>query len=137
MNAGSMIADYIGHGSVEIWGTNTVFQSPHAAALTNAPRLPFVVTMTCLNGFFHDVFSESMAEALLKNPNGGAIAVWASSTLTEPDSQAVMNAELFRQLFGNPSLTIGEACQRAKTVAADPDVKKSWMLFGDPSMKLK
>ena len=137
MNNGAAIVDYIGHGSVEIWGTNDVFSSPQASTLTNGNRLPFVVTMTCLNGFFHDIFSESMAEALLEAPNGGAIAVWASSTLTEPDQQALMNRELFRQLFGSSSITFGEACMRAKSVVVDPDVKKSWMLFGDPSMKLK
>ena len=93
--------------------------------------------MTCLNGYFHNLYTMSMAEALLEAPNGGAIAVWASSTLTEPDQQSVMNAEMFRQLFSSSSVTIGEACQRAKSVVNDPDVKKSWMLFGDPSMRLR
>jgi len=137
MNNGAAIVDYIGHGSIEIWGTHDVFGSANASALTNGNRLPFVVAMTCLNGFFHDVFTESMAEALLKAPNGGAIAVWASSTLTEPDQQALMNRELFRHLFGSTSITLGEACMRAKVVVTDPDVKRSWMLFGDPSMRLR
>jgi uncharacterized repeat protein (TIGR01451 family) len=137
INNGSILVDYIGHGSSEIWGSHNEFFSSDATALTNGNRLPFVVAMTCLNGYFHDLYSTSMAEALLEAPNGGAIAVWASSTLTEPDQQAVMNAEMFRQLFGSSSVTIGEACQRAKSVVNDADVKKSWMLFGDPSMKLR
>ena len=137
MNNGSAIVDYIGHGSIEIWGTHDVFNSPMAAALTNANRQPFVVAMTCLTGYFNDLFTESMAEALLKNPNGGAVAVFGSSTLTEPDQQAVMNRELFSQLFNYPGITIGEACMRSKNIVLDQDVKKSWMLFGDPSMKLK
>ena len=48
-----------------------------------------------------------------------------------------MNQELFRQLFGSPSITLGEAVVRAKAAASDPDVRKSWVLFGDPSMRLK
>ena len=84
-----------------------------------------------------DTFSYSLAEALLEAPNGGAVAVWASSTLTEPDGQDVMNRALFAQLFGGGNLTIGEAINRAKLAVPDPDVRKSWILFGDPSMKLR
>src|SRR5205807_5739562 len=98
LNGGALIANYIGHASVETW-SDYVFTSSDAANLANGNRLPFVVAMNCLNGYFHDLYTESMAEALLKAPNGGAIAVWASSSLTEPDQQAVMNRELFRQLF--------------------------------------
>ncbi len=136
MNGGQLLVDYIGHGSVELW-SEAVFQSSDATALTNGSKLPVVVLMTCLNGYFHDPFSQSVAKALLTAPNGGAVGVWASTTLTEPDQQAAMNRELFRQLFGNPTLTLGEAILRAKAVVTDTDVKKSWLFFGDPSMKLR
>jgi hypothetical protein len=137
MNTGQLLVDYLGHGSVEIWSNPDVFNSADASALSNGNHLPFVVAMTCLNGYFHDVFTESLAEALMKAPNGGAIGVWTSSSLTQPDQQTIMNRELFRQLFGAQSMTLGEAVARAKAAATDPDVRKSWILFGDPSMKLK
>jgi hypothetical protein len=135
MNGGSLLATYIGHASVEIWANN-VFSSSDAMALTNGNRLPVVVALNCLNGYFHDVYTLSLAEALMKAPNGGAVAVWASSTLTEPDQQALMGHELFSNLFnGNP--TLGQAVARAKLAATDPDVRKSWILFGDPTMRLR
>jgi len=121
---------------VEIWA-DSVFSSTDAATLTNGSKLPVVVALNCLNGLFHDVFSVSLAEALLKAPNGGAVAVWASSTLTLPDQQATMGRELFRQLFGPEKLTLGQAVARAKVVATDPDIRKSWIFFGDPTMKLR
>ena len=92
--------------------------------------------MTCLNGYFHDLYTESLATALLKSPNGGAVAVWASSTLTEPYPQFQMNKELLRQLFGGTPVTIGDAVRAAKQATQDLDVRRSWLLFGDPSMKL-
>ena len=46
--------------------------------------------MTCLNGYFHDTTFPSLAEQLLANPQGGAVAVWASSTLTLPAPQLAM-----------------------------------------------
>lgn len=136
MNDGALLVDYIGHGSTEIWGTDAIFTSSDAATLTNAPRLPFVVAMTCLTGAFHDVYTTSVAEGLLFAATGGAIAVWGSSTLTEPDQQALMNNELMRQLF-LPNMTLGDATRRAKFATTDRDVRTSWVLFGDPSMKLK
>jgi hypothetical protein len=93
--------------------------------------------MTCLNGFFHDVYTESLAEALMKAGQGGAVAVWSSSGLTEPEGQAAMNKELMRLLFNGEGLTIGEAAMRAKRVVSDPDVQRTWILFGDPTTKLK
>jgi hypothetical protein len=136
INSGSVLATYIGHASVEVWANN-VFSSSDAMALTNGNRLPVVVALNCLNGYFHDVYTLSLAEALMKAPNGGAVAVWASSTLTEPDQQALMGHELFTNLFSGQSPTLGQAVARAKLVATDPDVRKSWILFGDPTMKLR
>jgi hypothetical protein len=34
-------------------------------------------------------------------------------------------------------LTIGEAAAKAKTGVLDPDVRRTWILFGDPAMRLK
>jgi hypothetical protein len=136
MNDGALLTTYVGHASVEIW-SQYVFTSADARRLTNGNRLPVMLAMNCLNGYFHDVFTESLAEALLKAPNGGAVAVWASSTLTEPDQQAVMAQELFRRLFNGGDVTLGEAVMRAKSVVSERDVRTSWILFGDPMMKLR
>ena len=137
INNGDLLVTYVGHASVEIWA-EYVFTSVDAAALTNGSHLPVVMAMDCLNGYFHDVYTESLAEALLKAPNGGAVAVWTSSSLTQPDQQAIMANALFRQLFRTDvNLTLGEAVGRAKVAATDLDVRRSWILFGDPTMKLR
>jgi hypothetical protein len=78
-----------------------------------------------------------MAEALLKAPQGGAVAVWGSSGLTYPDQQSLMNQELIRLLFNGGSLRLGEATMRAKAATEDQDVRRTWILFGDPSMRLR
>lgn len=134
INDGKLLVNFIGHGSTEIW-SDDVFDTSTALTLSNGSELPFVVIMNCLNGYYHDLFTYSLAEGFLNAPDGGAIAVWASSSLTQPDQQAVMNRELYRQLFSS-SLRIGEAVRRAKFAATDTDVRKSWILFGDPSMAL-
>ena len=135
LNQGSLLVNYAGHGSVEI--LRGLFSSDDARTLTNGSRLPFFVSMTCLNGFFHDVYTESLAEVLLKAEQGGAVAVWASSALTEPWEQGVMNRELVRLLFNGGSLTLGEAASNAKAMVTDPDIRRSWILFGDPTTRLR
>jgi hypothetical protein len=109
--------------------------SEDAEGLTNR-GLPFFISMTCLNGYFQDPYSETLGEALLKAKGGGAIAVWTSSGLTEPDKQAVMNKELIRLLFGRELLTLGEATAKAKQVVSDHDIRRTWILFGDPTTRL-
>jgi hypothetical protein len=137
INQGQLLVNFVGHGSVEEWGGGLLARTD-VPELTNGSRLPLVVAMNCLNGFFHSLFpEESLAESLIRAANGGAIAVWASSSVTSPQWQARMNRELFRQLFDPSARTAGEAVIAAKRMVGDPDVRQSWIFFGDPLMRLK
>ena len=136
INQGPLLVNYLGHGSVELWDGG-ILSSGDAETLINGSRLPFFINMTCFNGMFHDVYTESLSEALLKAKGGGAVAVWASSGLTEPEAQALINRELIRVLFNGESISLGEAVKRAKAATPDPDVRRTWILFGDPTTKLK
>jgi hypothetical protein len=120
-----------------VWAGGALLTSADARVLTNGERLPVVVNMTCLNRFFHDLYTESLAEALLKAEQGGAIAVWASSGLTSPYGQAVITQELMRALFGEERLTLGEVIMQAKATITDRDAQRTWLLFGDPTTLLK
>jgi hypothetical protein len=136
INDGQRLVNYVGHGSADMWRGN-VFGNDDVASLTNDAQLTMFVMMTCLNGFYHDASIDSLGERLLKSNRGGAVAVWASSGLTMPDAQAVMNQEAYRLLFNGTRTTIGEVMMRAKAATASGDVRRTWILLGDPSMKLK
>lgn len=135
INQGKTIVNYNGHGSVDQWRGN-ILTNADAATMTNNQKLTFFVMMTCLNGYFDDPVLDSLAEALLKS-TGGASAVWASTAQCLPGSQEIVNQELYRLLFDGASITIGEATARAKQSVTDSDVRRSWILFGDPAMHLK
>jgi hypothetical protein len=54
----------------------------------------------------------------------------------------LMNLELFRLIFGGDNsggeaLTLGGAVLRAKSVIGDLDVRRTYILFGDPAMRLR
>jgi len=133
---GQAMLNYAGHGSEAIWAGG-LFSSTDADGLTNGSMVPFVVSMTCLNGYFQDVYGTALAKALIEAPGGGALAVWASSGLTDSGPQAVMNQALIKALFGTRPMTLGEAAAKAKSAISDLDVRRTWILFGDPAVKLQ
>lgn len=135
LNSGQRIVNYFGHGSLDIWRDN-ILTSGDALSLSNSGRLSLFVPMTCLNGYFHDTVVDSLAEAMLKAPNGGAVAAWASTGMCDLGEQAILNREFYRLLFGN-SITLGEAAMRAKALVRDKDVRRTWVLLGDPATKLR
>ena len=137
LNQGPLVVNYFGHGSVGLWTGSGLLNASDVAALTNGNRVPLVTTMTCLNGFFQDLNGDSLAEAFLKAPQGGAVAVWASSGLTDLNGQAAMDREFYRQLFNEPATPLGDAVWNAKAVTQDESVRRTWILFGDPTMRLR
>jgi len=137
LNQGPLVANYFGHGSVSVWTGAGLLDSDLALNLTNSNRPTLFVMMTCLNGYTHDVYVDSLAESLLKAPQGGAMAVWASSGFTDSDPQALMSNQFYRQLFSGASVRLGDAFKPAKLSISDPDVQRTWLLFGDPAMRLR
>jgi hypothetical protein len=135
INAGQKIVNYNGHGSVTLLRGNILMGSD-AAGMTNSQKLSVFVLMTCLNGYFNDPVAESLSESVMK-ANAGAAGAWASAAQCEPSGQAIMNQELYRLLFDGSGLTLGEATAKAKAKVSDVDVRRSWIYFGDPAMKLK
>ncbi len=113
--------------------------------LTNAGKLPFVVAMTCLNGSFG--YPEgwgfpSLAEVLLRDSANGAVGALMSTGMTEPEVQRVLDQALFEGIFRRDLRTLGRAISYAKQeLVANSEslgeTGKTFVLFGDPAMKLK
>jgi uncharacterized repeat protein (TIGR01451 family) len=137
LNSGPLLVNYSGHGSVEQWSFADFLDDTSGAALTNGGQLSVYLLMDCLNGFFQDVYSTSLAETLLLAPNGGAVAVWASSGFTNQPPQASMNQALLQILKTSPSTPIAAAIVQAKSGVTDTDVRRTWIFFGDPAMPLQ
>jgi hypothetical protein len=128
---GAWLVHYFGHGAVEQWAGGTL-TSTNAPTVTRHSDAPLVLAMTCLNGYFHDVYTDSLGERLLKVAEGGASAVWASSGFLEPSEQPALEREFLR-LLARDGATLGDAARGAKAAVGDPDLRRTWLLFGDPS----
>lgn len=141
LNRGPALVNYLGHGSVDLWA-GRLLTADDARGLSNSQRLSVFILMTCLNGYDHDPALGSLGEALLTAPQGGAVAVWASSGMTAPSSQAVTNQALYRSLWsgraeGRNPATLGEAILRAKSASGDNDIRRTWTLLGDPALRIQ
>ncbi|HZS46782.1 MAG TPA: C25 family cysteine peptidase, partial [Blastocatellia bacterium] len=136
LSQGGKIVNYSGHGSVTLWRGNLLTDAD-VQTLAGKKASPLVVTMTCLNAYFQDPHTASLGESLIKVNQGGAVSVWASSAMTDSGQQSTMDRELFRQLFGNPNITLGEAIRQAKKITTDNDIRRTWILFGDPTMTIR
>ena len=137
LGRGQRVVNYAGHGSVDLW-RGGLLTGGDARTVVNNGTLSVFVMMTCLNGYFQDASLEGLAESLMKADHGGAVAVWASSGMSDVQPQTKMNQELFRLLFGanRRSMTLGEATMKAKAAVTDSDVRRTWILFGDPTTRL-
>ena len=115
---------------------NEEVQSSDAAGLRNANSLSLYVMMTCINAYFTYPGRLSLAEALLTRTDGGAVATIGSSSLTNAAVQPLHNQAFYKALFGNPGITVGQALDQSRSATSDLDLRKSQMLFGDPTMHI-
>lgn len=142
------IVNYFGHGDLFTWH-GSLFRKSDIPSLTNT-RPALYLMMTCLNGDFSDpneTFNSSFTEALLlASGNRGAVASWASSGETVPGTNptedgsqrsAVKRAQEY--LLDDVNATLGDAMLYAKGHASitNNDVRRTWVLLGDPSTKLR
>jgi hypothetical protein len=61
--------------------------------------------------------------------------------MTLPEAQASVNQAFYRLLLqsglrGAQGVTLGEAARAAKAATTDQNVRRTWVLLGDPSMRL-
>lgn len=138
LNQGVGILNYVGHGSVEVWGDERVFQAEDAEILINGERLPIFTTFTCLNGYFNHPDVDALAETLIWAEDGGVVAAIAPSGRSLTSQQLPLAEVFFSRLLSGEAATLGEALQMAKLAGSSDDflsdVIHTFNLLGDPAL---
>lgn len=137
INSGKHIVNYAGHGSPGVWGSAQFFGLATVPQLTNANTQSIFTMLTCFNGYFYWSTGDSLGEALLKAPNGGAVASWASATETTSGIQLQMGKRFYKELGLANIPRMGDLVRDAKNEIAGSDVGYSWALLGDPALKVR
>lgn len=141
INQGDWLVAYFGHGSINLWGKDQLFTIQDILGLENLDRLPVILNFTCLNGLFTHPKEMSLAEAFLWQPDGGAVAVLAPSSLTLPEDQGYLSNSIANELMNGANARLGELLTRARIQMlaenpSDRDVLFTFLLFGDPALRL-
>ena len=139
VNNGVVYFNYSGHGSFDSWSKSMFYTANDMFSLQNYQ--PFILLpQDCLNGYFVVPFSKSIGEAALINPSGGASGAWVSSGFTTPPPQLALMKAFYKAVFENGAKRLGDAVLFAlgnmDGVGGWEDVVKTWVLLGDPSMRL-
>jgi uncharacterized repeat protein (TIGR01451 family) len=137
INSGQVLVNYLGHGSEEQWSGSDIFNSESVSSLTNGSKLPVFLIMDCLNGIFQDVTAQPLGVTLMLASNGGAVAVLASSGLNQPPPQTQLDTMVVQNVMNTKGSRLGDAIMKAKSKISDPDVRRTFILFGDPAMQVK
>ncbi|MCC6454681.1 MAG: hypothetical protein IT328_07040 [Caldilineaceae bacterium] len=150
MNAvreGRIMVNYTGHGEYFGWGLwdgekNTLLQVSDVALLQNGGKLPLITVGDCLNGFFAGPRENpALAEALQRQENGGAIAVWAPTGYGYTTGHRLLLDSLYAAIFTQDQRTLGAATTAAKFAAYGQssfwrEMIDTYVLFGDPATQL-
>jgi hypothetical protein len=48
-----------------------------------------------------------------------------------------MELQLYKSLYGAQPIAVGDAIKTAKAATQDFDVRRTWIYFGDPSLKIR
>lgn len=139
---GHWLVAYFGHGSIDMWGRDRLITSSEVAQLNNPDASMILVNMTCLTGFFNHPEIQSLAEAMLFQEPGGAVAVLAPTSLTLPGDQSFLSLALAGVLSSPDPLVIGDVLLQARRSIplespGAKDVLLTFLLFGDPALNVR
>ena len=136
---GALFFGYSGHGGYNSITNEGILNQKDIESMTNKNQA-FWLFATCSFAKC-DAGRRSSAESAVLNPNGGAIGVLAATRTV----YATPNTELYRSvtdtLFGhknvfNYNTTLGEAVSIGKNRLGSDMNKMSYVLLGDPAMRL-
>ena len=144
LNDGRGFGNYVGHGSNTTWVT-TGFSNNHVNNLTNVGKLPFIVSVACVNGNFVNTtcFAEAWLRATSNGSPTGAMAMYASSINQSWNSPMRGEDEITDLLVDEELSTIGGlfysgSCEMMDAYASDGiDMFETWHIFGDASLQVR
>ncbi len=154
INKGTFLVMHRDHGSESGWSSPS-FRKSHAEDLRNGDLLPLVFSLNCTTGKFS---GSCLSESLLRNPNGGCVAVYGASATSPSGPNCALCHGLTDAFFvgtaikargvpqptppsHDPIYTIGDALTWG-CISVEKYWKKSqrefvlYQCFGDPAMEL-
>ncbi len=138
---GASLVSYVGHGGTVVWASENVFNFLDVATLQPQPQQPLLLTMNCLNGFFHFPPLNSLSEAFLKAEGKGAIGAFSPSGLSINEAAHLYHKALLGEILSGRHERMGDAVLAAQDAYAQtgafPELLSIYHLFGDPALRIR
>ncbi len=143
INTGCLVAHYFGHGGIEFLAKKKLLTINDVAQFTNHEKQPFLVSLSCLNGFFHHAqIPRSLAESVLIDNEHGMIGCLAPSGFATSGILFSFSEQFFHTLYQNNNNELGALTAQAKLGILKAgenfyDHIDFYNLFGDPALQLR
>jgi hypothetical protein len=138
---GTSITNYIGHGGIHLWADEQLFHTRHLPNLSAQAQQPILLTMNCLNGYFHFPYFDSLSEELVNMQGRGVIAAFSPSGLSLNAPAHRYHLAVLAELVHGEHLRLGDAILAAQSVYTDsgafPELLSIYHLLGDPAMEIR
>lgn len=147
VNNGTLILNYIGHGSPDLWADEQIFDVEISLPKFNNDKLFFLCAATCDFGYFDLMEKQSAAEKMLLRENNGMVSGFAFNRPVFGTDNATILYYLFDSLFKfnkNDSIkgyadfnrATGLAVYKLKQIKTGFATQKL-IYFGDPTLVLQ
>ncbi len=136
------LLNYLGHAGPVQLSQDPVLTVDDLSMLKHTGKLFLFAGMTCLAGKFDLPGLDSIGEELLKVEDGGAIASWVPSGLSENEDAVILNKAWLGALFDESTVVLGDVILKA---FSDADLEgrpvrfiySVQTLLGDPGLRVK
>ncbi|MBD3236191.1 MAG: hypothetical protein GF330_05785, partial [Candidatus Eisenbacteria bacterium] len=137
LEEGTLIFDFIGHGSEIQLADERLVEKPTIPALQNYERPFLMITASCAVGkFAHG--GDGLGLNMIRIAERGALAVLSASSMASSTINALLNTQVLQALFPSGTLretvAFGPALQTAKLRNSDANDRR-YNLFGDPASR--
>ncbi len=142
LSEGAIIAQYAGHGGRVVWAHEAIFDNAAIDRLDETSQTPFMLVLSCYNGYFDEPGEPSMAEKLLRKERGGIIGMLSATRLTYAGGNDALNRIIFDMIFKRNVRRLGPLSFDSKVEllltegTGQIDVMMEYTLFGDPALQI-
>lgn len=106
INAGVHLVTYFGHGAVDLWSAQNIWNTNDIQALNNAYS-PIVAIFSCQNGAFDNLLKKSLAEEFIRSTRGSVACVAPSVLSVQTNAEKI--AIGFMGDFTNANTRLGDS----------------------------
>ena len=142
LGEGAVLAQYAGHGGRIVWAHEAIFDNASVDQVEETTKIPFMLVLSCYNGYFDKPGEPSMAEKLLRKERGGIIGMLSATRLTYGSGNDALNRIIFDMLFKRNVRQLGPLSFDSKVEllmtegTGQIDIMMEYTLFGDPALQI-